>query len=198
MLCRTVPIRTAARLCTASSRTFAPKCTAARVSTAAKQPKCSIPQQFSLLFRGSRCLRTSRQTRIVTHRSHFLARQSSTAAPGAGMPSSGVPELDSPLTWNRFLALRKQRRRISLISSMVCAVVCLAGGVVIIASQDIEAFGAQIYGFDTIFVLGLSTLAFGVVGWLIGPFMGNAVFNTWHRKLRQQIAAVSNFSASQN
>jgi import inner membrane translocase subunit TIM23 len=39
-------------------------------------------------------------------------------------------------------------------------------------------------------VLGLSTLAFGVVGWLIGPFIGNAVFNTWHRKLRQQIAAV--------
>lgn len=60
-----------------------------------------------------------------------------------------------------------------------------------IVSQDIEKLGAQIYGFDTITVLGLATLAFGLTGWLLGPFMGNAVFNTWHRKLRNQIAMVS-------
>lgn len=189
MLCRVAPIRTAARLCTAQPSRVVSKIAAAPFSTTKLAP-AKLPQQCSLLLRNSQSLRTSPQLCFAPHKSPFLARLNSTAASTAG----GLADSEAQLAWNRFLALRKQRRRISLISSVICAVVCTVGGVVVIGSLDIESFGAQIYGFDTIFVLGLSTLAFGAVGWLVGPFIGNAVFNTWHRKIRNQIAAVSSSS----
>jgi import inner membrane translocase subunit TIM23 len=188
MLCRAAPTRTAARLCRVPSTTHA-----APFTNSAKQQSARISQRPSPVS-TSNALRCSPAARFIAHKSTFLARLNSTAAAGTNATAAGVADSEAQLTWNRFLALRKQRRRISLISSMACAVVCTMSGVVIIGSLDIESFGAQIYGFDTIFVLGLSTIAFGAVGWLVGPFIGNAVFNTWHRRLRQQIATVSSSS----
>lgn len=40
-------------------------------------------------------------------------------------------------------------------------------------------------------MLGLATAASGAVGWLLGPFVGNAVFGVMWRRSRLQIAAVS-------
>lgn len=45
-------------------------------------------------------------------------------------------------------------------------------------------------GLDPFLLLGLATAGSGAVGWLLGPFVGNAVFGISHRKLGAQIAAV--------
>jgi import inner membrane translocase subunit TIM23 len=99
---------------------------------------------------------------------------------------------DTQLTWNRFLALRKTRRRISLVASIVSASGAIAVGVVVLSTQDVDSMGAQMLGLDPIIVLGLSTVACGLVGWLIGPFFGNAFFNLMYKRLRGQIAMVCN------
>ena len=40
-------------------------------------------------------------------------------------------------------------------------------------------------------MLGLMTVGSGGVGWLLGPFVGNAVFGVVHRRVGGQIAEVS-------
>ena len=45
-------------------------------------------------------------------------------------------------------------------------------------------------GLDPFLLLGLATAGSGAVGWLLGPFVGNAVFGLSHRKLGAQIADV--------
>lgn len=49
----------------------------------------------------------------------------------------------------------------------------------------------QPFGLDPFIVLGLSTMGFGVVGWLVGPFFGSAMFNLLYRRLRDQFVLVS-------
>ena len=49
----------------------------------------------------------------------------------------------------------------------------------------------NIFGLDPFLVLGLATLGSGAVGWLLGPFLGNAVFGMAHRRVGLQIAEVS-------
>jgi Mitochondrial import protein Pam17 len=61
----------------------------------------------------------------------------------------------------------------------------------VLQHQDVEQFGAQMFGLDPLIVLGMTTFAFGGVGWLIGPFFGSALFNVAYRGLRKQIVAVS-------
>ena len=49
----------------------------------------------------------------------------------------------------------------------------------------------NLFGLDPILVLGLMTAGSGGVGWLLGPFVGNAVFGMAHRRVGAQIAEVS-------
>ena len=39
--------------------------------------------------------------------------------------------------------------------------------------------------------MGLGVAACGAMGWLIGPFAGNAAFSFWYRRLGREIAEVS-------
>ncbi|KAF2810125.1 mitochondrial import protein Pam17, partial [Mytilinidion resinicola] len=91
------------------------------------------------------------------------------------------------LTWNRFLHLRKIRRRISLVSSMISAVGFTGAGIVTLTERDLDSWGAAALGADPMIVLGLGTVGFAGVGWLLGPFFGNAVFNAWYRNVRGQM-----------
>ena len=191
MLSRTAPIRTFARLGASSPLKLAPKYAAAPFSNVILQRTYTPYQRCSFLLRNQKNARIG-QIRVISLKNLPPSRFNSTATASnntAATPATAAS--DSQLTWNRFLALRKQRRRISLLSSISCAIICLVGGATFIVSQDVEKIGVQIYGFDTITVLGLATLAFGLTGWLLGPFLGNAVFNAWYRKLRNQIAMVS-------
>ncbi|KAL9076792.1 MAG: hypothetical protein Q9161_000777 [Pseudevernia consocians] len=46
----------------------------------------------------------------------------------------------------------------------------------------------NVFGLDPFLVLGLVTMGSGAVGWLLGPFLGNAVFGMVHRRVGLQIA----------
>jgi len=58
----------------------------------------------------------------------------------------------------------------------------------LLSTQDFDTVGAQMFGLDPFIVLGLGTFACGTVGWLLGPFFGNAIFNMYYRRLGPQIA----------
>ena len=46
------------------------------------------------------------------------------------------------------------------------------------------------FGMDPMFALGAATFASAAVGWLLGPFAGNAIFGLWYRRLRVDMALV--------
>jgi import inner membrane translocase subunit TIM23 len=100
---------------------------------------------------------------------------------------SPKPSAES-LTWNRFLALRKQRRRISLVASIVCAGGGAAIGITVLSTSE---FDVMQFGIDPTFVIGGAFIGSALLGWLAGPFFGTAVFNLRHGALRNQIAQVS-------
>lgn len=109
---------------------------------------------------------------------------SSTSSPP---PSTTTPQ-SKQLTWNAFLALRRTRRRYNLLASITSAFATTSVGVSVLARQNIEA--ASIFGLDPFIVLGLATAGSGAVGWLVGPFVGNAVFGVVYRGLRGEIEEV--------
>jgi Mitochondrial import protein Pam17 len=117
-------------------------------------------------------------------------RQNSTvASTDVAGSSSSLPE--DTLTWNAFLALRKTRRRYNLFFSITTAALTTLGGVAFLSNQEIDAVGGQIFGMDPYVVFGLATASFGVVGWLLGPAVGNKAFAMMQGKKMLQINAVS-------
>lgn len=97
----------------------------------------------------------------------------------------------SKLDWNSFFKLRASRRRYSLASSIVSSMASTVIGVQVLSNQDLEHMGAQVMGLDPFVVLGMATAACGAVGWLIGPFVGNAVWGLVYRRYRTAVAVVS-------
>jgi import inner membrane translocase subunit TIM23 len=195
MLCRALPVRSAtAVVCRMQTL---PQCTAKAFSTGTRRqlssatqlPKRSITTVHKPTFAPQfRCQRRLNSTAPGIN-----------TAPAVEAPTaSPKQDPDSQLTWNRFLALRKTRRRISLVASIISASGAIAVGIVVLSTQDVDSMGAQMLGLDPIIVLGLSTVACGLVGWLIGPFFGNAFFNVWHKRLRGQIALVCDIPFSLN
>ena len=139
---------------------------------------------------------------ITTH--HLLARSASTStasSPAAQhittLPPRPTAQLNNPepdpgaLSWNKYLQLRRTRRYYNLAASLGMAVCTTAAGVEVLSQQNIEALGATFFGLDPFILLGLATAASGAVGWLIGPFVGNAVFGFIFRRFRKQIRVVS-------
>ncbi|EMC91467.1 hypothetical protein BAUCODRAFT_47300, partial [Baudoinia panamericana UAMH 10762] len=83
------------------------------------------------------------------------------------------------LTWDRFLDLRRRRRYLNLVMSIVSA-----GGAVailgpIVAQQDIDAWASQLSGLDPFLVMGATTFAIAAGGWLCGPSFGSGLFGLW-------------------
>lgn len=94
------------------------------------------------------------------------------------------------LDWNSFFKLRASRRRYTLGSSIVSSMASTVIGVQVLSNQDLEHFGAQVMGLDPFVVLGMATAACGAVGWLVGPFLGNAVWGLVYRKYKPAVAIV--------
>ena len=61
----------------------------------------------------------------------------------------------------------------------------------VLSTQDFEKLSGLLFGLDPIMALGLLTLGSGAVGWLLGPFAGNAAFGMAYRRLGGQMAVVS-------
>ena len=106
--------------------------------------------------------------RHVTSRAMTVRKASTTA--------EAPPDV---LTWNRFFDLRKKRRYVNLVASVATAGATVSVAGPMMASADIDTWGAQLTGMDPVFVLGLSTLAVAGVGWLCGPSFGSGAFGMW-------------------
>ncbi|KAK8218756.1 mitochondrial import protein Pam17-domain-containing protein [Phyllosticta capitalensis] len=133
----------------------------------------------------------SRTAPFVRHSStQPAATNASTAPPTASSTKTTTPPTnpDGTLTWNRFLAMRKTRRRISLLSSVLAAMASTAGGTYLVLSMNLDSVGATTLGLDPLIVMGLSVIGTGCVGWLLGPALGDAVFRLANRKIGAQIA----------
>jgi hypothetical protein len=61
----------------------------------------------------------------------------------------------------------------------------------VLSSQNLEHLGAQVMGLDPFVVLGMATAACGAVGWLVGPFLGNAIWGLVNRRFKTAVAVVS-------
>jgi len=83
------------------------------------------------------------------------------------------------------------RRRYNLAASIGSSIGTTMMGVSVLSQQDLDALGGQMFGLDPFVVLGLTTAGFGAIGWLAGPFVGNAVFSAMNRRFKGQIAEVS-------
>lgn len=112
------------------------------------------------------------------------------ANPTATPSSTTTISSTTTLPWNQYLQLRKTRRYYNLAASACTSFATTAAGISILSQQDLEALGGTVPGLDPFLLLGLATAGSGAVGWLLGPFVGNAVFGLSHRKLGAQITAV--------
>jgi mitochondrial import inner membrane translocase subunit TIM23 len=157
---------------------------------------CSPSATFTTSTRPSKDARTSSTTPSITSLSRpfrkLSVRTASTATPTTSTnpppPSSQPP---TTLTWNRFLELRRKRRKISVIASSFTAVATCYGGLRVFIEQNLDAKLSAMVGLDPIIVTGMGVIGLLATGWLIGPAFGNAVFNGWYSKIRPEIELVS-------
>lgn len=190
-----------------------PALTSLKIQPILLTPCCALsttskPTQQQRRFLKSPTRPSPSSTTLHTHKPshHSLTRFESTTTtvtplsqpqpqPPPSSPSSSTPAPPlHPLTWNAYLSLRKTRRRYNLASSVLSSVLTTAGGMSLLTSFNIEH--VNFFGLDPFLMLGLVTLGSGAVGWLLGPFVGNAVFGMAHRRVGVQIAEVSGLSCT--
>jgi import inner membrane translocase subunit TIM23 len=94
------------------------------------------------------------------------------------------------LTWNDFFALRKTRRRASQVTSGISAIGVAYAGLQVFIGGGYDGLLAASIGLDPIITTGLASAGMLTVGWLLGPFFSNAVFNVRNRAIAPQIAKV--------
>ncbi|KAI9739571.1 MAG: TIM23 complex component [Cirrosporium novae-zelandiae] len=189
LLQRTTPLRSTALSCRLPSTTFAaaPFHTSSSISISGGAPSNTSTSPRSQNPTISR-QQTIRNLPTQFHTSLITARPGSTTATSTS-PSSSSSTISHPsninghaLTWNRFLQLRRIRRRFNLTAAIASTVLTTIGGVSVISSQDLDSFGASQFGLDPVVVLGIMTAGFAAIGWLIGPVVGNRVFALRYRK----------------
>ncbi|OAX78080.1 hypothetical protein ACJ72_07616 [Emergomyces africanus] len=136
--------------------------------------------------------RTTTTTTSVTptiRKSSTQATSSPTeSSTGGASAHSSVPPQNLPLDWNSFFRLRSSRRKYSLISSIIASVFSTAGGVQVLAANNMDTVGAQVLGLDPFIVLGLATASCAALGWLLGPILGNSLWGLVHRKYKASVA----------
>ncbi|PGH31689.1 hypothetical protein GX50_05529 [[Emmonsia] crescens] len=162
--------------------------------------RCSGQSLFKFqqnpVSRTSGLLPTTASTTVHTTTPTTITRKSSTQAtssstgPSTNSPSahSSIPPESLPLDWNSFFRLRASRRKYSLVSSIIASVFSTAGGVQVLAANNMDTIGAQALGLDPFIVLGLATAACAALGWLLGPILGNSLWGLVHRKYKAAVA----------
>ncbi|KUI66902.1 Presequence translocated-associated motor subunit pam17, mitochondrial [Cytospora mali] len=88
-----------------------------------------------------------------------------------------------PLDWNTFFKLRKTRRRWQVAFSAVMSMGCGTGGAIVLSTGAADVLTGQI-PLDPVLTLGLMTIGFAGLGWVVGPSLGNAVFYLINRKYK--------------
>lgn len=95
-----------------------------------------------------------------------------------------------PLDWNTFFQLRKTRRRWQVAFSAIMSTTCGTGGAVLLSTGAADALTGQV-PLDPVLTLGLMTIGFAGLGWVVGPSLGNAVFYLLKRKFKAPMTVVS-------
>lgn len=150
-----------------------------RQSTVSQQYVSAIPKSFS-----SVC------TRAVKPLAQQMRYTSTTATAPSTTAASTIPAATQSLTWNRFLEIRKVRRQINLIASVIGVGGALFLSMYIVTTQDVDVIAQKYLGLDVLITMGIVVVATSAAGWLIGPIFGNMIFNMRYRALRGSILEV--------
>ncbi|THC97118.1 hypothetical protein EYZ11_003381 [Aspergillus tanneri] len=173
------PARTTVLGCRFSSTTLGPY-SQARTASASASPIHALRSQITTLKTSTRPQIASAVS--ITCRAASL-RANSTASTASTASRSEAAKLD----WNSFFKLRASRRRYTLASSVLSSLATTTIGVQVLSGQDLEHLGAQVMGLDPFVVLGMATAACGAAGWLVGPFLGNAVWGLVYRRYKPAV-----------
>ncbi|KAF2259177.1 mitochondrial import protein Pam17 [Lojkania enalia] len=156
-------------------------------------PSCTTAASYTTSSRPVKLPRTKYSLSTSVSKSPIVisaVRYSSTASATSTNPTPNSPQSASnQLTWNRFLELRRTRRRISVLASSVTALATVMSGLRISIERNWDSMAAATVGLDPIVVTGLGAIGFLATGWLIGPFFGNSLFNVWYRNIRSEFEA---------
>lgn len=106
-------------------------------------------------------------------------------------PISTTASADGALTWNEFFRLRKVRRYYSLVSSLGLSVTSLGIGMAILSQQNLNTLGQTMFGLDPMVVIGIWSVGFFGLGWLMGPAVGAGIWGLAYRSRVKTMAAVS-------
>ena len=114
------------------------------------------------------------------------AADASAAETAAKAAATAHPE-QAVLDWNTFFQLRKARRRWQSGFSIVGALGSGSSGALVLSSGMADGVVGQI-PLDPLITLGLMTMGFAALGWLVGPSLGSAVFNMLKSKYKGPMA----------
>lgn len=157
----------------------------ATFSVRAKLPStrpCLLPTA-----KPSTTVTTTRTTVLLHFRRH--ASTDSKAAPATAQDAGAPPTLD----WNTFFALRKTRRRWQVAFSVVMSLVGGTAATAVLSSGVADSLTSEV-PLDPFLTLGLVTLGFIALGWLVGPSLGNALFYLAKSKYKAPMTVVCDTS----
>ncbi|EAU35349.1 conserved hypothetical protein [Aspergillus terreus NIH2624] len=151
------------------------------VSCKSARPASTVATQLQRL--SARPTPRSSTPFLIPYTTSLRANSTDASASASAATRNEAAKLD----WNSFFKLRASRRRYSLASSVISSMASTVVGVQVLSNQDLEHFGAQVMGLDPFVVLGMATAACGAVGWLVGPFVGNAVWGLVYRRYKPSV-----------
>lgn len=156
--------------------------------TAASVRPLSTTPALVLRFRAQQqAQRQLRQASSSTTRARSDAELDASAAEAAAKAQSAAHAGEPMLDWNTFFKLRKTRRRVQLVFSVIMTLVTSGAGGAVLSTGVADSLVSQV-PLDPMFAIGLMTASFGALGWLMGPAMGAMVFNAMKGKYRGQMA----------
>uniref|UniRef100_L2FUG2 Presequence translocated-associated motor subunit PAM17 n=1 Tax=Colletotrichum fructicola (strain Nara gc5) TaxID=1213859 RepID=L2FUG2_COLFN len=166
------------------ARTIAcPYSTTSKTSTPTGRPIGLAPS--SPLARSSAVFSSSSPILACVVR-HQRNASTSATSPAASQKSAfpTAAQQGDRLDWNTFFALRKSRRRWQLGFSVVTFGASFVAGVLPTGVADPLVSQVPL---DPFITLGLMTMSFGALGWLIGPSVGSLVFYTLNKRWKNQM-----------
>lgn len=76
-------------------------------------------------------------------------------------------------------------------SSVASCLSSTVGGIATLSAVDPNAFASAIPQIDPMFTMGLATAGFGFAGWIVGPFLGAAIWKVRNRDVVGAMELVS-------
>ncbi|OHE96214.1 hypothetical protein CORC01_08432 [Colletotrichum orchidophilum] len=170
--------------------------TACPYSTASMKQHQASARPIGLASTGGPIARTSAAfaaspwssivARVVRQPCSQRCNATAAAAAATAAQQKSAPAPGDRLDWETFFQLRKSRRRWQLGFSVISGLGSFVGGAGILATGIADPLVTQI-PLDPFITMGLMTMGFGALGWLIGPSVGSLVFYTLNKRWKTQM-----------